>query len=106
MHGTRQHKDREISPRTKRNFWMAKSRTLINTSRVLLEVNLWTDETRIFPRLEWEKWAPWWNFQTIILHLPIRFYWLRFGAALIFFKPKPEREDNGNSEGRDQESDN
>lgn len=75
--------EREISPRTKLNFWLAKTRT-ISTRWGVLMINWFTDKTRVFPQLTVREPETWWTLeQSTYQVLVTRLYWLRFGVALI-----------------------
>lgn len=84
MKPLKQHPDRIISPQTEKNFYEAYAREFPFPGRGLLFVNFWTSEFRLLPVIQTEYSVPWWELETRIARVNIiRFYWLRFGVALV-----------------------
>lgn len=76
------HPNREISERTKRNFYLAYSRSFVFRESVYF-VNFETDRFRWIPEVT-EEITEWWNLSHTTCKVDIkRFYWLWFGFAKV-----------------------
>jgi hypothetical protein len=80
-----QHPERLISPRTIRNFKFARSRKFAGPGHSIIEVNLWCERFRFFPKRYREYGVPWWELETTVCKTVniTRWYWLKFGVAFI-----------------------
>lgn len=87
-----QHPDRIVSPRTLRNWFRARSRQVWAGGGRVVYVNWWTDQTRWTPILlrTSEQW--WERIGAPVETVVVRWYWLRFGVAMI---PFVEGEEHG-----------
>lgn len=76
------HPNREISQRTKRNFYLAYARSF-TLGRSVYFVNFYTDTFRWLPEAYEEK-TEWWELAltTCTVHIK-RFYWLTMGFAKV-----------------------
>ena len=76
--------ERDISERTKKNFYHAQSILLPFGGRSIFFLNLHTDQTRWMPIIEREENQEWWDLSLCSVKVSItRFYWLRFGLAKV-----------------------
>ena len=80
-----EHPNREISPRTLRNFKRAKSYRMMGPGDTVLYINLWCDAFYLFPARFREYSIPWWELETVadVKVNVTRFYWLKFGVAIV-----------------------
>lgn len=76
-----EHKDREISPRTKKNFWYASARQF-QVGNTFYYVNVHTDKFRLLPEYHAEK-TVWWEFGDPANVWYVKIYWLWFGMAKV-----------------------
>lgn len=81
----KQHKNRDISPRTVENFKRAKSHEFMGPGNCVIHVNLWCDRFYFIPRRFREYSTTWWELETTA-HRQVnvtRYYWLKFGIAFV-----------------------
>lgn len=78
-----EHPQREISPRTIKNFYYAKAHEVLRTDQAVWYVNLWTDHTRWLP--EWRTTEEQWIQLNGVgaLCVVTRVYWLRLGVCHV-----------------------
>jgi len=76
-----EHKDREISPRTVKNFYYAKTHEF-KLGRSVYHINFHTDTFRLFPKFE-RQYTHWWEFGELIPVRIVRVYWGVFGFAQV-----------------------
>lgn len=76
---------RDLSERTKRNFFYARSHRFIGPGHTIIEVNLWCEEFTLFPKRVHSYDVTWWELEHIAnTKVNIRrYYWLKFGLAVI-----------------------
>lgn len=80
-----QHQNRDISPRTIRNFKLSKTRAIHGPGDRVIHINLWCENFCLLPKFWREYSVPWWELETTVDRQVniLRIYWMKFGIAII-----------------------
>jgi len=77
------HPNREISPRTRRNFFYAHTRRVMWGGSIYF-INWRTDQFRLLPTVEREENVQWWDLTLATSQVNVtRWYWLCVGVARV-----------------------